>query len=118
MKQLLAFGGGSSFPGTPVSGVYVAPDNAAFLAACELVASVPYSIVVDVSALGVLWYSQGDGTFVLVGGSVADSAGLPTLGTVGGVTFVAYTSAALYNEDLGIFQSWSGTAWTDWQQVV
>jgi len=115
MRQLLAFGSGNSFPGAPVAGVYLAADNAALLAACAASASTLYSVVVDVGSGGVLWYSQGGGTFGLIGGSVLTSSLLPTLGTVGGVTFTANGTETLWDQDNGWWYYWNGTVWTELQ---
>jgi hypothetical protein len=112
MRQLLAFGSGNSFPGAPVAGVYLAGDNAAFLAACAASASTLYSIVVDVGSGGVLWYSQGGGTFGLIGGTVTDYSLLPTLGTVGDLTFTANGTETIYDTNNGWWYYWNGTAWT------
>lgn len=111
MKALLAFsGGGSGFPGSPVAGVYLPATAPEFLTVCAEVVAVQYSIVLDVSSGGPVWYSGGSAMYLL-GGSVLDITSLPTPGTAGGVTFIINSDAALFNQDDSKFYYFDGAAW-------
>jgi hypothetical protein len=113
MKSLFAFsggGGGSGFPGAPVAGVYVTATTPEFLSVCAEVVAVPFSTVFDVSAGGLIWFSNGT-EMGLFGGSVWDSSQYPTPGTAGGVTFVIDSQVAIYNQDTGLFYYYDGADW-------
>lgn len=112
MKALLAFsgGGGSGFPGSPVAGVYFGATSGEFLAICAEVLPFANSIVLNFSAGGLIWYSDGT-DMILLGGSALDSSEFPTPGTAGGVTFVINSQVAIYNQDTGNFYYYDGTDW-------
>jgi len=118
MKALLAFsgGGGSGFPGSPVAGVYNTTGGANFLAVCESVLTVPFSVLInpDGGEGGTIWYSVGDGEAVfLLGGTVSDFASLPALGSFGPVTLAAPPSSAIQAMDSNNFWAWNGSAWVE-----
>ena len=113
MRSLFAFsggGGGSGFPGSPVAGVYLPASSPEFLTVCAAVVAVQYSIVVDIAAGGVAWYSDGSAMYIL-GGSVLDATELPTPGTAGGVTFIINSNAAIFNQDDSKFYYFDGASW-------
>lgn len=112
MRSLFSFSGagGSGFPGAPVAGVYFGATSGEFLAICAEVLPFANSVVLDFSAGGLIWYSDGT-DMILLGGKVSDSTEFPTPGTVGGVTFVIGSEVAIYNDDTENFYYYDGTDW-------
>lgn len=111
MKALFPFSsGGSGFPGSPVAGVYLAGSQAELETIAAACFSTLYSVIVNVPAGGVMWYSSGV-AMELLGGSVMDASGLPTPGTFGGIVFNISSTVAIYNNDSGQFVFWDGSAW-------
>ena len=110
MRSLLAFGngaGGSSFPGSPVAGVYLAT-VATLDAVCAAVVSTPFSVVVN-SEAGTLWYS--DGTKMALLSTSTDFALLPLPTTSGGVTYDVQAFSVGYDTDNDYVVYFDGTDW-------
>jgi hypothetical protein len=114
MKSLFAFsgggGGGSGFPGAPVAGVYVTATAPEFLSVCAEVVAVQFSIVIRSDIGGLVWYSNVT-EMQLFGGSVTETANLPTPGTAGGVTFAIEPTIAIYNQLDEEFYTFDGASW-------
>ena len=109
MKSLYAFGsGGSSFPGTPVAGVYLA-DDATLDAVCAAVVSTPLSVVVN-TVQSVTWYSDGT-QMILLAATPQNFASFPLPTTSGGVTYSVPYRVAGADQDTGLVSYFDGTDW-------
>jgi H+/Cl- antiporter ClcA len=111
MRSLLAFGngaGGSSFPGSPVAGVYYATDET-LDAVCAAVVSTPSSLVYNMSQ-NVAWVSTGANMFLLYA-TPADFASLPLPTTSGGVTYDVPVLSTGSDESTGFVSYFDGTDW-------
>lgn len=108
MKSLYAFGsGGSSFPGTPVAGVYLATDATIDAVAASVVSTI-YSIVVNTDQ-GVTWYADGTGMTYLT--AATDFALLPLPTTSGGVVYSVPTDSVGFDTDNDFVVYFDGTDW-------
>jgi hypothetical protein len=110
MRSLLAFGsgaGGSSFPGSPVAGVYLATD-ATIDAVSASVVSTLYSTVVNIDK-GATWYADGTGMTLLT--ATADFALLPLPTTSGGVVYSVPTDSVGYDTGNNDVVYFDGTDW-------
>ena len=109
MKSLYAFGsGGSSFPGSPVAGVYYATD-ATIDAVAASVLSTPLSVVFN-GDKNTIWYSNG-ATMFLLQTMPQTFADLPLSTTSGGVNYVVPLLATGSDESTGLVSYFDGTEW-------
>ena len=108
MKSLYAFGsGGSSFPGSPVAGVYLATDATLDAISASVVSTV-YSIVVNTDQ-GVTWYADGTGMTYLT--ATTDFALLPLPTTSGGVVYSVQTNSVAFDADGDKVVYFDGIEW-------
>lgn len=108
MKSLYAFGsGGSSLPGSPVAGVYIAT-NATIDAVSASVLSTLYSIVINIDN-GSTWYADGTGMTLLTVST--DFALLPLPTTSGGVVYSVPTNSVGFDTDNDFIVYFDGTDW-------
>jgi len=110
MRSLLAFGngaGGSSFPGSPIAGVYLATD-ATIDAVSTSVLAIPSSVVVNTDK-GSTWYADGTGMTLLA--VSADFVTLPLPTTSGGVVYSVPENSVGLDTDNDKVCYFDGTAW-------
>ena len=99
-----------------MAGVYSTTGGANFLAVCESVSTVSFSVIAnpDGGEGGTTWLSSGNGEAIyLIGGTVADFASLPVLGSFGQVTLEAPSSSAIQTLNSNSFWAWSGSVWVE-----
>jgi hypothetical protein len=116
MRSLLAFGngaGGSSFPGSPSAGVYLATD-ATVDAVSAAVVSTLYSVVVNVEQ-SVSWYADGT-QMVLLAATPPDFASFPLPTTSGGVTYSVPALSTGVDQSTQTVSYFDGTDWINTSQ--
>jgi hypothetical protein len=110
MRSLLAFGngaGGSSFPGSPVAGVYFATDATIDAVAASVLAT-PSSVVVNMDS-STIWYADGTGMTLL--STSTDFCILPLPTTSGGVVYSVPEFSVGFDTDGDKVCYFDGTDW-------
>lgn len=115
MKSLYAFGsgGGSSFPGSPVAGVYFTSSQEQFETVAQQVSQTPLSIVVQSSGFGTfLWGCSATWELTFLSGEHSNPVDYPLPSSIGDTSLAVNYGALIRNWDTGAVYQFDGTGWT------